>query len=325
MIDLDRVRGALYGQAIGDALGIPIEFKSRGFIEKRFGKDGYPKDYEASRGFEAGEWSDDTAQAICILDAYRADGDLVPQTIAGNFQKWAQTDGRGMGNLTQKVFLDGLYAMEPHRVAEAVWEESGQKAAPNGAVMRTAYVGLLRPWDLDYTEEAAVLAARCSHFDPRCVASAVAVSVAVAMLCQGESGAATYSEAGRRAAKYHKEVWNWISRELSDLWLDEGLEIPRTERTKRPPIGYTYKTLGAGFYALNMAIHRPHASFMHNLGEVLNAGGDTDTNAAVAGALLGAFYGFYGISRDLSDGTIPEGRLDELFDALIATYPDGHC
>jgi len=309
----DHIRGCLYGQAIGDALGIPIEFQAQKGIENDFGIGGYPTQYKASRGFEAGEWSDDTAQAIAIVDAYLQDPDLSPQTVAGEFMKWATKDGRGMGNLTQKVFLDSMFYMAPHAVAEDYWESTGRKAAPNGAVMRTAYVGLLKPTDLDWTEEAAIKCAKVSHFDPRCVASSVGISILVAMLVQGASLEDAHEEAVSRMKPFDGQIRAYTEASLSYLNLDEGMWQRQAGQTV--PIGFTYKTMGAGFWALRRLREQP-CTFMDALGPILNAGGDSDTNGAVAGAVLGATLGYDALPEHLTKGLYDDGRLVELWKAL---------
>jgi ADP-ribosylglycohydrolase len=79
-------------------------------------------------------------------------------------------------------------------------------------------------------------------------------------------------------------------------------------------MGYTFKTLGAGFYALRQAINRSNASiapqvnFRNSIEEIIWEGGDADTNAAVAGALVGAYLGAMAIPESWRRDLHPQDK-----------------
>jgi ADP-ribosylglycohydrolase len=316
----DLITGVLYGQAIGDALGIPAEFKSSTLLRAKYRGEG-PREFEATsrtrHGWAAGEWSDDTEQALCILDAWNKDGgDLVPSTLASEFCRWAETNGKGMGNHTWNVLSSGAtYLLDPIAISREIWEKSGKRAAANGAVMRTSVVGILDPEDLDRTEELAVLAARTTHYDPRCVASAVAISTAIATVVTTNDLDRALKVAVERGSRYHDEVPRYANMSLNELALDEGLDEPSKGWT-RAPIGYTYKCLGAGLWALREFRRRADHDdlyedrFLDILGTVIRAGGDTDTNGAVAGAVMGAEVGASNLPDHLVKGLHQRSELD---------------
>jgi ADP-ribosylglycohydrolase len=275
--------------------------------------------------WRAGDVSDDTEQAICLLDAYlegvsegRSPSDTIDvRLVSKHFLHWGATNGRGMGNHTGKVFEHYLFPLEPLTASMDIWEQSGRQAAPNGAVMRTAYIGVIRPWDLDWTSEVAAECAAVTHADPRCKASAVAVSVAIAELVTGAPVNEAIAHAAERASKHDPTVHTWLlHKDLPDLNLDEGLDTYVRGTQPFPPIGYTYKCLGAAFWALRHAqratpLRRSaRERFRKALEMVILAGGDTDTNGAVAGALLGAYLGMDGLPPVLADGLQPRATLD---------------
>jgi len=330
MINEHRVRGALYGQALGDALGLAGEFKSSTLLELTYGPGG-PTQFEdihrpGGNGYtwKAGEWSDDTEQALAILDAYLEDGDILPSTVGDRIRHWADTDGRGMGNHTWNVLTHHLFMDAPIAASKEVWEQSGQRSAPNGAVMRTSAVGLLRPEDLDWTEQAAVRAAQVTHYDPRCVASSVAISVAVAVLVTGGSVEAALDAATARAQGYHPEINDFADMTLKQLKLDEGMDDPNLKG--RPPIGYTYKCAGAGLWALSEWLRMDAEQYddlacdryIKLVQQVIMAGGDTDTNGAVVGAVLGAHIGTDSMGWGLVADLIQELRPREALEARLA-------
>lgn len=286
-----RAQATLFGQAIGDALGAFYEFKDKTVIFKQTGGKVPPAVYRETIGWNCGEWTDDTEMALGILDAYiqKPGDDLDLLLIADRFIYWAQTDGRGMGTHTWHILKDTFFLVEPFTVSEGVWEDSGRNSAPNGAVMRTSVVGMMRPWDIPWTVKAASDACKVTHWDPRCVASSVAVSVAIAHMIETGDSVGAVQVAINHAAPINAEAANFINPEsLSWLELSEGGKI-----------GYTYKCMGAGFWALH-EYNRIETLGLgddktercrHILMKVIGEGGDADTNGAVAGAMLGAASG----------------------------------
>lgn len=299
---MDRIRGVLYGQAIGDALGVPYESKPAHVQVPRYQQTIRPKEV-----YLPGEYSDDTEMALCILYAYRLGGSSV--AIARQFLHWGKHIGKGMGGHTRNVIFDSRFLSDPEMVSLAHWEESGRTLASNGAVMRSSYVGLLRPHDLAWTQQEAIKSARVTHYDPRCVASAVAVSVAVADLVCGKSVAEAIVSAQNAVKSISPEMLPYLSMDLESLQLAEGLHIQR----KGAPIGYTGKCLGAGFWALRQCVR----GWLPPIQDIIQAGGDTDSNAAVAGALLGAALGFDALPQDLVSGLKGKEPLEEVAKWLV--------
>jgi hypothetical protein len=107
---------------------------------------------------------------------------------------------------------------------------------------------------------------------------------------------------------------------LEEINLDEGMG-----QGGKAPIGFTYKCLGAAFWALrewNLRETERHGDlypdrFLDILRTVIRAGGDTDTNGAVAGALLGAITGSSHMPVDLIEALVPKSALDQRVQRLI--------
>lgn len=337
-ISPDRIEGVIYGQAIGDARGLPMEFRSAAFIHSSAHKWGYQDVWRNLKlAWKAGEFSDDTERAIALLDGYLTGRDegrselLNPDELIciDRLVRWLETDARGAGNLTIKVLTNALCLVDPFRVSREAWEETNGVSAPNGAVMGTSYVGIMRPWDLDWTEMAAEHCARLTHWDLRCVSGSVAVSVLIAGLVSGLDPWVAVEEATSRAEKYDPNareflrVWD-IS--VESLELDEGLPENGSMPRVPVPIGYTWKCARAAFWAFHQ-LDRDldpvyiHGQFLPILDQILSAGGDTDTNGAVAAAVLGAAMGRGQIPEEAIDGLAHKSRLDTLLSRL-ARYHD---
>jgi len=311
----DRVRGVLYGQAVGDALGLGTEFLSRAEVAeyypgglRNFGQ--IVQDRHRSR-WVRGDWTDDTDQMLCILDSLLEHRALVIPDIAARLHRWAFSGGMGIGETVAAVLCAPDFLAAPPAAVRRVWEAGGRRAAANGGVMRTSVLGV---WDHSSPERIrrnAEDVCRITHYDPRCVASCVAVSLAVAALVAGAAVAQVVPSVAQVAESYHPGLQDWLrlvlEQPLEDLDLDEGLNTgePNT-------IGYTLKALGAGLWAVSHA-----ASFADGVLRIVHEGGDADTNAAVAGALLGARDGFSSIPAEWVGGLAAESELRSRAERLL--------
>ena len=102
--------------------------------------------------------------------------------------------------------------------------------------------------------------------------------------------------------------------------LPEGLHregLPFLRLDDPDTVGYTFKTLGAGMWALLQA-----PSFTDGLLEVIHAGGDADTNAAVASAVLGARFGRGAIPGRWQEGLVDLGRFNDRVDGFLAAVQE---
>jgi ADP-ribosylglycohydrolase len=312
----DRVRGVLFGQAVGDALGFGAEFLSRAEADRAYpdGLRSYAqiRRFQPNQQWRPGDWTDDTEQMLCILDSLLACGGLDLGDVACRLRRWVEDDGFGMGSTVYAVVRHPDFLRRPQQVAAEFWEASGRTVASNGGVMRTAILGVWDHADEGRVRRNAEDVCRLTHADPRCVGSCVAVCLAVRRLLLGADDVAEVADAAAAAVRsYHPEMERYfeLAREdsLAPLDLDEGRNPGEENR-----LGYTLKTLGAAFWALRHA-----ATFAEGITAVIDEAGDADTNAAVAGALLGARFGVQGIDQAWLDGLIHRAELERRAGQLI--------
>lgn len=144
----ERFLGTIFGQAVGDALGLSTEFMSKQEVD-RFYPNGI-EDYsqivqdDHRRRWQRGDWTDDTDMMLCILDSYVACQKVDILDIARRFKEWMMNGGMGIGRHTYNVMALGDYTSNPQKAAEIIWKMGKKKAAANGAVMRTSVVGLMK-------------------------------------------------------------------------------------------------------------------------------------------------------------------------------------
>lgn len=302
-----KVYGVLFGQAIGDALGLAAEGMSRDKVAATY-PDGV-NDYadivqdEFRSRWPRGAWTDDTDQMLCILDSLLEKGVVEPHDIAARFLKWFRSGGQGVGRHTYNVLRMPQYEQYPYKAAELVWRLSKGSSAPNGALMRTCILGIWDYRNVAHVHANAERVCRLTHADPRCVGSCVIASHIIA--CELQGTAVCEEEIVRLGAEYAPEVEEFVrlgfQPDLDKLSLDE-----------RVTHGYTLRTLSAGLWAYNFG-----ADFRTALQAIIAAGGDTDTNGAVAGALMGARMGYAALPETWVTGLLNNELLDERAERLV--------
>jgi ADP-ribosyl-[dinitrogen reductase] hydrolase len=290
---LDRARGAILGHAAGNALGVPTEFlDTPGTIARRF-PGGVVDVLREDRADSP--WDDDVAMAVIVAEELlgpRPD----PRELLRRWVQWMKEDGRGIGvwTATALEYFDRYDAPIP----------DAHGNAGNGAVMRTIPVALAT-----HRQPRALLNAACglaalTHPDPRCIWSAAAVTVACAQLLQGRRDFLPDVIEALRMNDAPAEVLDAVRRVPRERREDLGLTGPAA--------GYTVLCMEVGLWA---AWHEP--SLESALAWLAGAGGDTDTNAAVAGGLLGARDGEGAIPRRWVEAVARWEYLGELGERLV--------
>ena len=301
----DKVKGTIYGQAIGDALGLGTEFMSDEEMASKYpnGITHYNdifQDWHRKR-WKIGDWTDDTDMMLCIARAIIKEKRVCYTSIAQNFKEWANGEPMGIGENTYKVLSFADYVDKPFEVSKMIWEMSRRKSAANGGLMRTSIVGLLP----NNVEEWSANICRLTHYDPRCVGSCVIVSILIHSLVYDRSPI-SYEQMLEIARNYDERIEEYVVLAYNSDTI-EALNLQN-----RDSMGYTLKTLAAGLWAYWHA-----QTFEEGLLAVVRAGGDADTNAAVACAILGAKYGFHTIPSEYVEGLIYREQLEEEIEGLL--------
>lgn len=294
----DRIAGCLWGQAIGDALGLGAEFMSREEVEKNY-PDSLTEYYQF--GEEFGYWTDDTDMMLCIAESIIKYKDIVPDAVARNFKEWYNSSPIDIGATTAIILSLFEYDESPYEIAQMMWERTGRKNAANGGVMRTSIVGL---WNENVAENAERIC-RLTHADPRCIGSCVIISELINSLVWQDMEL-SYGELLQIGDKYDSRIKPYLDIAHNGLLEDFELDDKMT-------MGYTLKTMGCAIWCLYHI-----DNFKDGLLKIVNAGGDADTNAAVTCAVLGAKYGKKGIPEHYIQGL---KRKDE-YDGMIRQLTD---
>jgi ADP-ribosylglycohydrolase len=146
--------------------------------------------------WEAGDWTDDSDQMILIMRSLLEMKQMSAVDFACKLKEWAEKGfselgdhgGMGIGSTTVHVLRHEKYDTDPHSAAADIWEKTGKFVAPNGAVMRTSILGIYQYENLEQVKENTLTACKITHADPRCQASCVAVTRAIALMLQRPPG-----------------------------------------------------------------------------------------------------------------------------------------
>lgn len=267
----ERIRGTLLGLAVADALGAPLEFES---AERagRAAEDGL--EMSGGRMWAAGEWTDDTAMALCLAESIADRGLLDLDDLARRYVEWASSGPKDIGITTGTALRGAKDAAGAREQAKRLHDQSGQTAG-NGTIMRVAPIALAttsRSAAAGHAREEAPL----THFDPAAGAASAALCAALLAIMAGDDPIAA---ADRETAGHER--------------LAEAVEAAREHDLEKLAAlaagqerGTCWTTLGVALYALE-AID----DYERGVTWAISLGGDTDTNAAVAGALLGCRHG----------------------------------
>ena len=286
---LDRACGAVLGSAVGDALGAGYEFGSA-----TVGSGGPAMIGGGLGGFAPGEWTDDTSMAVAILEVAASGVDLRDESsldrIASGFRAWFDTHPPDIGVQTRRVLADAGPEPTAAKLTAAAYDLHVRmgRTAGNGGLMRTSPVALAHLDDDAATAEAARRIGELTHFDPRSGEACTLWSLAIrhAILHAEFDIRSGLAQLDVESAAYWTERLDEAevgpaSRFTNNEWVVEALQAAWSAIVHTP----VPHRAGDGDAGMPCA-HLPAA-----LSTAIGIGHDTDTVAAIAGALLGARWG----------------------------------
>jgi ADP-ribosylglycohydrolase len=326
---MDRLIGSIYGHALGDAVGLQTEFKFKADNHEIK----FPYD-RAIRDFPKCDWTDDTDHLIIVMQSLIENKiELNQSDIARRLKSWVlsgfpelkDTMGMGLGGTMSMVIRHPKFLEEPEIAAGEIWNNSGKKLASNGSLMRTSIVGTL-PITRDIYNIAASLS-KIMHSDPRCVAACVFQSTAIhnlvykqvnnvddlmekctsiSQLYVADDVPAVIFENVRHqpTPKSYLDPRFKSRAEEFKYWIDLAYtqDITALELDEQVRIGFVLKCLGCSVFALQMIglsiRYKKPICFKKFITRIIVECGDADTNAAVAGATMGAHLGYSRLPRD---------------------------
>ncbi|MBE6029193.1 MAG: ADP-ribosylglycohydrolase [Clostridiales bacterium] len=251
----EKLRNAVYGLAIGDALGVPYEFENRGEFECT-GMTGFGTHYQPE-----GTWSDDTSMTIATAKALKDnDGKVVLYDMVNNFLDWK---GSKDFNCNGKLFDIGIGTSN---ALDTGLPGTDERSNGNGSLMRILPLAFVDCTDHEIREVSAITHGHKISKD----ACVIYVHIACRLLA-GET------------------IQDIIPTLQYDAPFDRLCKINQLEEDDIRSGGYVVETLEASLWVL-----AKYDNFKDTVLAAVNLGDDTDTTGAVAGGLAGIVYGVDG-------------------------------
>lgn len=302
-----RIEGALVGALIGDALGVPYEFHARDQIPTRDLIEMTPPVgfRRAHARVPPATWSDDGAQALCLLASLLDCGRLDLDDLGRRFVAWYE---RGYLAVDDHVFDVGVQTSRAIRslmggVAAAVAGPADDRANGNGSLMRVLPLALWHRGDDEALVRDAHLQSTITHGHPRS-------QVCCALYCLWV----------RRILDEYPAPWADASDTLRSIYGEDDTLLGELEWQVRPDdpargtgSGYVVDCLRSARWAFESAL-----TFEAIVKAAISLGNDTDTTACVAGGVAGAWVGVDGIPQRWRDALRGRSLLDPLLERLLA-------
>lgn len=339
MMDFEYiVKSAMFGVAVGDALGVPVEFSDRAQRDadpvtdmREYGTHNQPK----------GTWSDDSSMAFAAMDSLADNGSFVPEDVMKRFADWylnAEYTPHGrvfdIGITCSRAITDYKHGVEP-----LLCGGRGERDNGNGSLMRIMPFALMTAAREDYWDDAVIRetaatvhdASSLTHGHPRSLIACLIYASACHELVYGggdEMTSCLQRAVDKTFAFYENEKgvlfpWNRVEfqAELDRNAFHRLRNIAEFRNEPRESIkgsGYVLDTLEAAFWCLLNS-----ESYEECVLKAVNLGDDTDTVGAVAGGLAGIYYGYDGIPGEWIEALAKREWIETLCTRFAKAFQNG--
>jgi ADP-ribosylglycohydrolase len=313
----DPVVGCLLGLAVGDALGLPREGLSPRRAALLFP---HPDRYQflLGRGF----FSDDTEHACLTAQALLASGGVptvFARALARGLRWWFAGLPAGIGRATLRACVKLWLGFPPDR--------SGVHSAGNGPAMRAPLLGVCLASDPATLGAFVRASTRITHTDPRAEYGAFAVAWAARRAAESRGGPPPeprrFADDVRAVLKgdlHSAKLFDLLDAMVLSLELGQSTErFADTMELGRGVSGYMYHTVPIAFHAW---LSHPD-DYRAAVQAAIRCGGDTDTVAAITGALVGIRVGKAGIPPEWLAGIADWPRSVRWIESLAVRVAEG--
>jgi ADP-ribosylglycohydrolase len=276
---LSRAQGCLAGQIAGDSLGSLVEFETRAAIEHRYPGGVRLLSNGGTWGTIAGQPTDDSELALALVHSLALLGRYDVEAVAQSYAKWYASGPFDIGSTTGAALSAAAAASAGAGAARAAQGAASRSSQSNGGLMRISPLGIfgtrLIPADLAASARAD---AALTHPHIVCQDSNVVYTSAIAFAIRtGEPPDRVYAHALEALES------NAIVASVGRCVREAASGPPADYQGQQ---GWVLIALQNAFYQL---LHAPNLE--EGIVNTVQRGGDTDTNGAIAGALLGAVWG----------------------------------
>lgn len=306
-MNMDKLRGALLGLAVGDALGTTVEFKARHSFKPLTDMVG-----GGPFALEPGEWTDDTSMALCLAESLVERGGFNAHDQMDRYLRWFR-DGHysvkgfcfDIGNTTREALVTFELGGQPFAGPTSV------HSAGNGSIMRLAPVPMAYAHDPVKAIELAKESSRTTHGAAACVAGCRYLAALIVGAINGEDKESLLSE------RYSPVPGGWAREPLSvEIDAVAAGSFKRKSRREVRGTGYVVDCLEAALWAFHTT-----TSFEEGALAAVNLGDDADTTGAVYGQIAGAYYGAEAIPAGWLGKLAMRDEIERLIEGLAGLWP----
>ena len=305
----NMVKGGIFGVCVGDALGVPVEFKRRETLRRfpvenmrEFGSWNQPK----------GTWSDDSSLTLCIAEVLTKSYDL--EKIGQSFVKWYK-----YGHWTAHGKLFDIGGTTRHSIARLIKGESAKFSGNifeedngNGSLMRTLPLAfyLKDEKNIETLYQIVKEVSSITHGHFRSVFACFVYVIFAIELIKGKNKIEAYVYTQKTALEFAEhQLFNPKEIHLFNRILRN--DISKYEDEEISSSGYVLSSLEASLWCfLNTETYSEAVLKAVNLGE------DTDTTAAITGGIAGIYYGFESIPEEWISVLARREDIEKLCDKL---------
>lgn len=332
MINRKKIQGCYLGLALGDSLGMPIEFDSLDIIHTKYGLSGL-NSLSASAQF-----TDDTEMTLAVTRALirlttvgrilKTDPDEIGIVFAEEFIEWMKNPGIAPGN----TCMSSVYNLKRNGLSS--WKTSGKNNSKGcGTVMRAAPIGIWFAEDIkeemNYHSgpvhkkliEISSIQSRITHGHQSATASALAGSYAVSLAYHDISPREMIDPINNLCSSIHSDFQASMIHLQEVLVADQNGEFD-SEAEALEKLGQGWVAEEAFVMALYSVIKHPK-DFIACLTAAVNHSGDSDSVGCIAGSIIGTLNGVDSIPINWIEKLLERKRVEDCVDSVLRILKKG--
>ena len=305
---LNAIKGTLFGVAVGDALGVPVEFKSRDYLKQ------FPVNDIIGHGTynqPPGTFSDDSSLTFCLAEALTNGYDLTQ--ISNNFLRWYKenywtANGKvfDIGMATENALFNILDGVKPELAGGTNEWHNG-----NGSLMRISPL-LFYIYKKPIQERFEIIknVSSITHGHIRSIISCFYYLEYMLQLLNGSNNLIAYNN----LKTLFLDFLNSISISQSELRNFDRLinyNIFELSENDIESSGYVINTLEASMWCFLRT-----ESYQEAVIKAVNLGYDTDTTGCVTGGIAGLYYGIENIPKEWKNKILKCDEIEDLAERL---------
>ena len=296
-------RNGIIGLAIGDAMGVPLEFQIREKLQQNLTKEmtGY-----GSHPVPKGTWSDDTSMTLCLIDSINQNGEINPDDIASKFVSWVEETKYTAGNRVFDIGRTCLRAIMDYKNGAKATEAGldGEMDNGNGSLMRIlplVYYCYSKSMDDEEVYECVKDVSSITHKNEVSIMGCYIYVLFGIELLKGSNLKQAYNTIKE---KYYSK-FSYNCQNKYERIIDDNIDSYTMDDISST--GYVVDTLEATLWTLLTTY-----SYDEAIIKAINLGNDTDTVGACVGGVAGIYYGIDSINEEWKNDLIKYDYIEEM-------------